>query len=50
MIKYRFDSNIIKEFMEIDYSKLDERMIRDNIENLYEDVKDVSQIAWLPRK
>lgn len=50
VIKYRFDSNIIKEFMEIDYSKLDERMIRDNIENLYEDVKDVSQIAWLPRK
>lgn len=50
VIKYRFDSNIIKEFMEIDYSKLDESMIRDNIENLYEDVKDVSQIAWLPRK
>lgn len=49
-IKYRFSEDIIDEMKKIDYSKLNEKMIRENINRLYEEITDKSQIDWLPKK
>lgn len=50
VIKYRFSEDIIDEMKKIDYSKLNEKMIRENINRLYEEITDKSQIDWLPKK
>lgn len=50
VIRYRFDEEIIQKMLEIDYSKLDEDMIRDNIDILYKPVKDAKQIEWMHKK
>lgn len=50
VIKYRFSEPIIDEMKKIDYSKLNERMIRENINRLNEEITDISQIDWLPQK
>lgn len=49
VIKYRFSEDIIDEMKKIDYSKLNEKMIRENINRLYEEITDKSQIDWLPK-
>jgi acetyltransferase-like isoleucine patch superfamily enzyme len=38
VIKYRFEPEIIKQLLKIDYNKLTERMIGDNIDLLYQQV------------
>ena len=35
VIKYRFEQNVIEQLLKIDYSKLTDEMIKDNIELLY---------------
>lgn len=50
VIKYRFEADIIQKMLGIDYSQLDEDMIMANIDALYEPMKDVNQIAWMPKK
>ena len=50
VIKYRFEPEIIKELLKIDYSKLTEEMIREHIDDLYAELKDVKQFAWMPKK
>ena len=50
VIKYRFEPEMIKELLKIDYSKLTEKMIKEHIDELYTDLKSVEQIKWFPRK
>lgn len=50
VIKYRFDESTIEKMMEIDYGKLNEDMIKANIDALYEPVKSVNQVNWMPKK
>jgi len=35
IIRFRFEDNIIKELLEIDYSKIDRKFVLDNIDHLY---------------
>lgn len=49
-IKKRFDDEIINEMIKIDYSKLDKDTIEKNINNLYKDITNINQLAWLPKK
>ncbi len=50
VIKYRFSEGMIKELLNIDYSKLDEKMIAEHTKELYEELTDVEQLNWMPRK
>ena len=50
IIKYRFDENMIKELMKIDYKKLTKEMIDIYKEKLYEELKSTEQLKWMPKK
>lgn len=50
IIKYRFSSEIIEELLKVDYSRLTEDMIGSHIDELYTELKDVGQLAWLPKR
>lgn len=48
-IKYRYSSNMIKELLKIDYSKLSEKMIKEHVNELYTELDDAKQLDWLPK-
>ncbi len=50
VIKYRFDEKLISKLMEIDYLKLDKELIKSNIDKLYENIDNETQISWMPKK
>ena len=50
ILKYRFDEEMIKELLKIDYSKLDEEIVEKHIDDLYTDLKDKKQLEWIPKK
>lgn len=50
VIKYRFSDEIIQELLKIDYSRLDKKMIVAHIDDFYEELTDVKQLEFLPKK
>lgn len=50
VIKYRFSQEIIDRLIRIDFSKLDEKMVREHIDELYEAVDENTDLSWLPQK
>lgn len=50
VIKYRFEPEMIKELLKIDYSKLTKEDIEKHIDDLYTELKDPRQLDWMPRK
>lgn len=50
VIKYRFEPEMIEELLKIDYSKLTKEDIEKHIDDLYKDLKDPSQLDWIPKK
>lgn len=50
VIKYRFEPEIIDELLKVDYSKLEKEMIEEHIDELYQELTDVKQLEWMPRK
>ena len=50
VIKYRFSPEMIEELLKVDYSKLTKEMIEEHIEDLYAELKDPSQLDWMPKK
>ena len=50
IIKYRFEENVINELLKVDFSKLTWEEIEKHQDELYTELKDVSQLEWLPRK
>lgn len=49
-IKYRFSEDIIKELLNVDYSKLTEDIVREHIDDLYKSLNDTKQLDWIPKK
>ena len=47
IIKYRFSDEIIKELLKVDYSKVDKQLIENNLDKMYQDVRDRERIEWL---
>lgn len=47
LIKYRFDPDMIKELVKVDYSKLTKEMVNDHIDNLYKELKNKNDLDWL---
>lgn len=50
VIKYRFSAEMITELMRIDYSSLTEELVKEHIKELYNELSDVSQLDWAPKK
>ena len=50
VIKYRFEPEMIEELLKIDYSKLTKEDIEKHIDDLYTELKDPSQLDWMPKK
>lgn len=47
IIKYRFDSEIIKELMKIDFNKLNPEDIVEHGDVLFAEIENIDQISWL---
>ena len=50
VVKYRFSEELIEELLKVDFGKLEEGMVREHIDDLYEELERKEQLAWLPRK
>ena len=50
VIKYRFPSDIIDELLKIDYNKMTEDMIKEHINELYNELESIEQLEWVPKK
>ena len=50
VIKYRFEPELIKELLKIDYSKLTKEKVEKHIDDLYAELKDKRQLDWMPKK
>ena len=50
VIKYRFDEETIKKLQKLDFSKFDEKTIRQHMDDLYTPVTDGTDLSWLPQK
>ena len=50
VVKYRFEPEMIEELLKIDYSKLSKEDIEKHIQELYEPLKDKSQLDWMHKK
>lgn len=49
VIKKRFDDDIVKELLKVDYSKLTIDLVNEHIQDLYEPIVSIRQLDWLPR-
>ena len=49
-LKFRFSENIIRKLLAIDFSKLDDKLITEHINELYETVNEDTDLSWLPMK
>jgi len=47
VLKYRFSDKIIEKLLKIDYSKMDEKFIKENIDKLYTEINDDTDLNWL---
>lgn len=50
VIKYRYEPGMIDELLKLDYSKLTKEMIEEHVGELYQELTDVKQLEWMPRK
>lgn len=50
VISYRFSEDLIAELLKIDYSRLDEIMLKKHEDKLYQPLTDGQQLEWLPKK
>lgn len=49
VVKKRFTDKQIELIRRIDYDNLDDELIRNNIENLYKDIKEDDNLEWIPQ-
>lgn len=50
IIKFRFEPELIKELVKIDYSKLSKGEIEKHIDELYVELINTTQLEWMPKK
>ena len=50
VIKYRFNYEMVKELLKIDYEKLSKEKIKKHIDKLYTSLVDKKQIDWMDKK
>jgi len=50
IIKYRFQPEMIRELLKIDFGKLSKEDIEKHIDDLYANVTDIRQLNWMPKR
>lgn len=50
VIRYRFNSEMIKQLLNVDYKKISKDLIEENLDALYTELEDIKQLDWLPKK
>lgn len=50
VIKYRFEPNLIEELIQVDFSKVDCKLVEEHLDDLYTKLESKEQLMWLPRK
>ena len=50
LIRYRFDEKIRNELLNLDFSKLSRELVTSHLSSLYEDLTDIQQLDWFPKK
>lgn len=50
VLKYRFEPEMIAQLVKLDYSKLDNNMVKNHVEELYRQLDFAEQLSWFPRK
>ena len=50
IIKYRFEDNLIEELKRIDFNSLTDDLILKHEKDLYQELVDIDQLKWLPKK
>ena len=50
IIKYRFSDELIEQLLKIDYSKVDDEILKNNKEKLYDKLETEDQLNWLPKR
>lgn len=50
VIKYRFEQELIKELLKVDYSKLSKEMVESHLEDLNNALINVESLKWMPKK
>ena len=50
VIKKRFDEPICEKLMEVDFSQINEAMVEQHLDDLYEPLVHMDQLKWLPKK
>ncbi|MBE6718770.1 MAG: CatB-related O-acetyltransferase [Ruminococcaceae bacterium] len=50
VIGYRFPEDIREELVKVDFSKIDEETVRNNIDKLYTPLSSIEDLKWLPKR
>lgn len=50
VIKHRFEPELTEELLKVDYGKFTKEEIEKHIDDLYVELKDKSQLDWMPKK
>ena len=50
VIKYRFNESTVRQLIDIDFSRINDQIIVDHIEEFYRPVDELSDFSWLPKK
>lgn len=50
VIKYRFEVDVIEELLKTDLSRITKETVMEHIDELYYDIKSISQLKWLPKR
>lgn len=50
VIGYRFPEDIREELLKVDFSKIDEETVRNNIDKLYTPLSSIEDLKWLPKR
>lgn len=49
-IKFRFPQAIVDKLMYVDFSKIDIETVKNNVDNLYMNIEENTDLSWLPNK
>ncbi len=50
IIRFRFESEVIEELLNVDYSKITKEMVKEHLDELYTNLENIKQLDWLPKK
>lgn len=50
IIRFRFESEVIEELLNVDYSKITKEMVKEHLDELYTNLENIKQLDWLPKR